>query len=83
MPGAEEGELLRRVDVLRRKLLEVAHELRLGERGLEVERALEADAGRDVAEQLLDGRDPDRREHLLAIGVREGELAHCSARSCL
>ena len=70
-PRAEERELLRRVDVLRRELLEMPHELGLGERRLEVEPALEADGSRDVAEQLLDGRDADRLEHLLAIGVCE------------
>ena len=60
-------------------------ELRLRQRRLEVERALEADAGGDVPEELLDRRDADRREHLLAVGVREREVArsYCSARSCL
>ena len=75
-PGAEERELLRRVDVLRGELLQVADELRLGERRLEVELTLEANPGRDVAEELLDRRDADRRQHLLAIGVGGGELIH-------
>ena len=51
-------------------------EVRLGERRLEVERALEADAGRNVLEELFDRGDADRREHLLAVGVGERELAH-------
>ena len=57
-------------------------ELRLGERGLEVELAVESHSLRDVAEQLVDGGDADGREHLLAVGVRQGEEAHDSASSC-
>ena len=70
-PRAEERELLRGVDILRRELLEMPHELGLGERRLEIEPALEADGSRNVAEEFLDGRDADRGQHLLAIGVCE------------
>ena len=49
----------------------MAAQLGLGERRLEVELALEAHPGRDVAEELVDRRDADRREHLLAVGVGE------------
>ena len=48
-------------------------ELRLGERRLEIELASEAHALRDLAEELVDGRDADRREHLVAVGVGERE----------
>ena len=58
--GAEERELPRRVDVARRELLEMALQLELGQRRLEVELAVEAHAGRDVAEELVDGIDADR-----------------------
>ena len=73
---AEERELARRVDVSRRELLEMPLQLRLAQRRLEVELPLEAHAGRNVAEQLVDGVDADRREHRLAIGVGQGEVAH-------
>ena len=83
--GAEERELLRRVDVPRRELGEVRDQLLLGERRLEVERAVEAHARRDVAEELVDRGDADRLEHLLPVGVgeREKRMRHCSARTCL
>ena len=56
-------------------------QLGLGQRRRHVELALEANAGRDVAEELVDRRDADRREHLLAVGVGEREEAHWSART--
>ena len=72
--GAEERQLARRVDVARRELAEMRGELLLGERRLEVERAAEADAGRDVAEELVDRGDADRPQHLLPVVVGEGEV---------
>ena len=33
--------------------------------------------GRDVAEELVDGIDADLREHRLAVGVGQREVAHC------
>jgi hypothetical protein len=75
-PGAEEAQLAARVRVPRGELLEVRDELGLRQRRLEVERALQAHAVRDVAEELLDGRDADRGEHLLAVAVGQGEEAH-------
>ena len=75
-PGAEERELAPRVDVLRRELLDVPGQLGLAERGRELELASEADALRDLLEELLDGRDPDRGEHLLAVAIGEAEVAH-------
>ncbi len=74
--SAEERELGARVDVSRRELLDVTGELRLTQRGRQIELAPEPNAGRDLLEELLDGRDPDRREHLLAIRVGDGEVAH-------
>ena len=47
---------------------------------------VEADARRDVAEELLDRVDADRGEHLLAVGVgqrRGGPLLLRRARSCV
>ncbi len=80
-PCAEERELGACVDVPCRELLDVAHELGLPERGRDVELAVEADAGRHLLEELVDRGDADRREHLLAVGVGEREvaLAHWSA----
>ena len=54
------------------------------EGGLERELALEANASGDLLEELVDRRDADRLEHLLAVGVGEREEPrHCSARTCL
>ena len=63
------------MDVPRRELLDVTNELGLAERGRNVELAVEANAGRHLLEELVDGRDADRREHLLAVGVGEAEIA--------
>ncbi len=76
-PGTEERELAPRVDVLRRELLDVPGELGLAERGREIELASEAHPLGDLLEQLGDGRDSDRREHLLSVAIGEAEVAHC------
>ena len=70
-PGAEERELAPGVDVAGGELLEVGDDLLLRERRLEVELAPEAHAVGDVAEQLVDRLDADRREHLVAIAIRQ------------
>src|SRR5581483_155330 len=44
------------------------------QRRLEVELAVQADAGRDVAEELVDRRDADRLEHRRAVVVCETEV---------
>jgi hypothetical protein len=77
--GAEEGDA--RDDVLRSELLEMTRELRLGERRRHLEVACEPDATGDVAEEFVNRRDPDRGQHLLAIGVGEREVAHCVSSS--
>ncbi len=82
-PGSEERELLRRVDVARCQLLQVPDELGLRERGLEVERTTEPHAGGDVAEELVDRRDPDRLEHRLPVVVGQGKLTHEFERTAL
>ena len=86
-PGAEERELLGGRDVAARELLDVADELRLAERGRQVELAVEPHALRDLLEELVHGGDADGGEHLLAVGVGERqiphELAHCSATCAL
>src|SRR5439155_11576657 len=69
--GAEERELPARVDVPRRELFEVARELLLRKRRLEVELPLEPNASWDVAKELRHGVDADRREHLLAVPLRQ------------
>ncbi len=83
--GAEEGDLLRGVDVARSKLLEVACQLLLRKRRLEVEPASEAYAEWKVLEEILDRCDSDRLEHRLPVGVgdREVRVRHCSATTCL
>ena len=68
---AQERQLLPGVDVAGGELLEVRDDLRLGERWLEVELALEPNTGRDVPEELLDRLDADRREHLVAVTLRQ------------
>ncbi len=82
--GAEERDLTRRVDVARGERAQVRGELGLAERPLERELAVEADAGRDVAEELVDRRDADRAQHLLPVVVGESEerVRHSSARTC-
>ena len=65
--GAEETDLVD--DVLGRELFEVPLQLGFRKRRRHVELSPEAHARRDVAEQLVDGRDADRREHRLAVGV--------------
>ena len=52
------------------------HELGLAERRRHVELAVEADARRDLLEQLVDRRDADRGEHLRAVGVGQAQVAH-------
>ena len=69
-------------DVPRGELLEVARRAPASESaGGDVELALEAHALGDLREQLVDRGDADRREHLLAVGVGQREVAgrHCSA----
>ena len=80
-PRPEKRELGPGVDVPCRELLDVTHELGLPERGRDVELAVESDTDRHLLEELVHGRHADRREHLLAIGVGEREiaLAHWSA----
>ena len=80
-PRPEERELLRDGDVLRRQLGEVLDELLLRKRRLQGEGTVEAEALRDVSEELVHGRDADRFEHRLAVGVREGEVAHSESSS--
>ena len=82
---AEERQLVRRVGVPRRQLAQVSGQLLLGQRRLELELAPEPHSGGNVAEQLLDGRNADRAEHLRLVGVgeREVRVGHCSASTCL
>jgi hypothetical protein len=80
---AEERELRAGVDVARRELLEMGDELRFRKRRLERERPAEAHAGRDLLEELVDRRDTDGGQHLVAVARREREVAHCAARCCL
>ena len=68
---AEKRELAGAVGIPRREVLEMPRQLLLAERRVERELAVEAHGGRDVAEQLLDRGDTDRREHLLAVAFRQ------------
>ena len=61
--------------ILGRQLFEVRDQLRLRERGVEVEVAAEAHAFGDVLEEVLDRRDADSREHRVAVGIGEREVA--------
>ena len=72
--GAEEADLVD--DVLRRELLQVALQLRLGQRRRDRQLTRVAHRLRDVAKELLDRVDADLREHRLAVGVGEREEAH-------
>src|SRR5581483_11535444 len=83
--GAEERELARRVHVSRSELAEVRRQLLLRERRLQVELSSEPDGGGEVAEELLDGGDADRPQHvrLVGVGERDERVGHCCARTCL
>src|SRR5262249_32610991 len=59
----------------------MALELDLGKGRLQRELTLEANAFRNVAKELVDRVDADRREHRLAVGVSQREVAH-SVSSC-
>src|SRR6185437_13277660 len=78
-PRAEEAHLVD--DVLGRELLEVPLQLGLRQRRLDRELVPVAHAGGDVLEQVVDGRDADRREHRLAVCVGDTEVAHASSRT--
>src|SRR5205085_7323060 len=83
-PRAEEGKLAPRVGVSPSERFQMRDQLGLREGGLERELALEANASGDLLEELVDRRDADRLEHLLAVGAGEREAPrHCSARTCL
>ena len=58
-------------DVLGGELLEMPLQVGLRQRRRHVELAVEAKPGGNVAKELVDGRDPDCREHRLAVGVGE------------
>jgi hypothetical protein len=47
----------------------MVEDLLLGQARGQVERPLQSDAGRDLGEQIVDRRDPDRVEHRAAIGI--------------
>ncbi len=69
--GSEKRELDSRVGVLACQLLEVSDDLELRERRIELEWPREANTLWNVPEELLDRRNPDRREHLVAIAIRQ------------
>jgi hypothetical protein len=73
---AQERDLRAGGRVAGRERLQPPNDLLLGERLAEIQLAVESDPGRDVAKELLDRRDPDRLEHLLAIGVRQRDVGH-------
>ena len=77
---AEERQLHAGVRVPGRQLFQVGDQLGLGERGLQIERGSVPDPLGNVPEEVLDRRDPDRCEHLLAIGVGEREVTHSVER---
>ena len=66
--GPEEADLVD--DVLRRQLLHVPLQLGLGQRRRNRELTVEAHRGRNVSEELVDGRDADCREHRLTVSRR-------------
>ncbi len=74
-PGAEEADLLLAVGVAGGERgealvdLGLAHPLRQGQRAVEAQRL------GDLGEELVDRVDPDRGEHLLAVGGRGGGVA--------
>ena len=75
MPGAEEADLGVGVGVARRERRELVEDLGLREPVGELERAVEAQLGGDVGEQLVDRLDADRVEHRRAVGVGCGRVA--------
>src|SRR6266542_1650465 len=81
--GSEEGDLTRRVDVPGGERFEMPAQLLLRQRTLEVELTPQTHARENVAEQLVDGRNADRGEHLLAVALGQREVAQLSATTCL
>ncbi len=76
-PAAQEADLVLGGDVARGQLAQVRVDPLLGLAGGEIERAAQAQVGRDRREQVLDGVDADLREHRLAVRVGDsGVGAH-------
>ena len=73
---AEEAQLPVDIDIARRELGKVRHELGLGQRGLEIELTFEPHRARDLSEQIVDACRTDRLEHRLTIVGGEREKAH-------
>ena len=78
--GADEEGHGGRGHVPRRHARENALDLHLSFRARQVEEIGEARVRRDVGEQLVDAADPDPGQHLAAVGVGQGEVAHRSLR---
>ena len=74
-PGAEEADLRVGVGVARGERGEAVEDLGLREPVGQLERAVEAQLGRDVGEQLLGRGDADRLEHRRPVGVGCGRVA--------
>ncbi len=70
--GAEERHLVLGRDVAGRECPQLVVHLLLGEPFAERQRALQPQPGGDVGEQVLDGADADRLEHLADIGFSGG-----------
>jgi len=76
---AQEADLVLGGDVAGGQVAQVGVDGLLGLSGGQVERAIEAQVGRDRREQVLDGLHADGREHRLAVRVGDGGVrAHAS-----
>ena len=79
---AQERDLVLGARVARGERAELIVDLLLGQPGVERQRVAEQQTGGNVAEQVLDPLNPDRGEHLGAVGVGGGGvLAHNSVAS--
>ena len=74
-PGADEADLRVGVRVARGERRQLLEDLGLGEPVGELERAVEAQLGRDVGEQLGRRIDPDLAQHRRPVGVGCGRVA--------
>ena len=74
--GAEEADVGVGVGVGGREPAQVADQLRLGRRRRKVERPREPRAGGDPGQQVLDGVDADRGQHLPLLGGGVRDVAH-------
>src|SRR6185503_20625399 len=74
--AAEEAHGGLGIGVLRRERAQVAHQLRLGQRGRQGQRARQPRLGRDLGQEILDPARADRLQHRALVLRRVRQVAH-------